>query len=366
MSTQASTAWSPPFAPGDPTPWFNAPSPNNPDYAFSTVAGRYVVLGFAPPPGPERDAAFSAFSAHRQAFNDTNLTAFIVLRDQDSIGRARDQLPGLRWFFDPAGEVSRLHGALDAQGRAHPYWLLLDPMLRVISSAPAADSARFFAELDRLPPADRHAGIEMVAPVVVVPRVFDEDLCRRLIACYEAQGGAPSGVMRTKDGKTVGVLDDFKNRRDAYIQDPALQNEVHYRLRRTLFPEIKRVFQWEPTRVERFLIACYDAEEGGYFKAHRDNETPGTLHRKFACSINLNAEDFEGGDVRFPEFGSRTYRPPTGGAVVFSCSVQHEATPVLRGRRFAYLPFLYDEAGELIRQANLASIVNPGDVTAEG
>ena len=39
----------------------------------------------------------------------------------------------------------------------------------------------------------------------------------------------------------------------------------------------------------------------------------------------------------------RTYRPPTGGAVVFCCSLQHEATPVTRGRRYAFLPFLYGE-----------------------
>ena len=49
-------------------------------------------------------------------------------------------------------------------------------------------------------------------------------------------------------------------------------------------------------------------------------------------TINLNADDYEGGDLRFPEFGPRTYRAPTGGAVVFSCSLLHEATPVTRGR----------------------------------
>jgi predicted 2-oxoglutarate/Fe(II)-dependent dioxygenase YbiX len=100
------------------------------------------------------------------------------------------------------------------------------------------------------------------------------------------------------------------------------------------------------------LIACYDAQEGGYFRPHRDNLSMGTAHRKFAVSINLNAEDFEGGDLRFPEFGPRTYRPPTGGAVVFACGLLHEATPVTRGRRYAVLPFLYDEAGEEIRVRN--------------
>ena len=44
--------------------------------------------------------------------------------------------------------------------------------------------------------------------------------------------------------------------------------------------------------------------------------------------------------------------PPTGGAVVFSCSLLHEATPVTSGKRYAFLPFLYDEEGARIGQKN--------------
>jgi predicted 2-oxoglutarate/Fe(II)-dependent dioxygenase YbiX len=39
--------------------------------------------------------------------------------------------------------------------------------------------------------------------------------------------------------------------------------------------------------------------------------------------------------------------------VVFSCSILHEATAVTQGERFAFLPFLYDEAAAEIRTANL-------------
>ncbi len=77
--------------------------------------------------------------------------------------------------------------------------------------------------------------------------------------------------------------------------------------------------------------------------------------RPRACpivTINLNA-DYEGGDLRFPEYGARTCRPPPGGACVFSCSILHEATPVTRGERFAFLPFLYDEAAAKVREENL-------------
>ena len=107
------------------------------------------------------------------------------------------------------------------------------------------------------------------------------------------------------------------------------------RLHRRLAPVIRKAYQYDPTRIERHIVARYDALEGGFFKAHRDNTTKGTAHRKFAVTINLNAEDYEGGDLRVPEFGQQGYRAPTGGAVVFSCSLLHEALP---GSRFEVIP----------------------------
>jgi len=351
--------WAPPFEAGDPAPWFEAPTPSSPHFHFSTTVGRYVLLGFMPSPGAARDAAFNAFSAHRRLFDDIRLTAFLVLRDPESIGQARDQPPGLRWFLDADGRVSSLYGALDAQGGEHPFWLLLDPSHRVLGAFPLDDTASLFTRVETLPAVADYAGVELYAPVLIVPRIFEVDLCRQLIDLYEADGGSPSGVMRDIDGRTVGVMDDFKRRRDVMVEDPDLRGRLQARIFRRLLPEIAKVFQFEVTRLERYLVACYDATEGGFFRPHRDNETLGTAHRKFAVSINLNAEDFEGGDLRFPEFGPRTCRPPTGGAVVFSCSLQHEATPVTRGTRYAYLPFLYDEAAAKIRDANRDKLATP-------
>ena len=125
------------------------------------------------------------------------------------------------------------------------------------------------------------------------------------------------------------------------------------RIVRRLVPEIHKVFQFQVTRLERYIIACYGADPGGYFRPHRDNTTKGTAHRRFAVTINLNAEEYEGCDLRFPEFGSTVYRAPTGGAVVFSCSLLHEATPMRRGTRYAFLPFLYDDAAARLREDNI-------------
>ena len=41
---------------------------------------------------------------------------------------------------------------------------------------------------------------------------------------------------------------------------------------------------------------------------------------------------------------------------MFSCSLLHEVSPVTSGRRYAFLPFLYDEEAARIREANSMSL----------
>jgi predicted 2-oxoglutarate/Fe(II)-dependent dioxygenase YbiX len=350
--------------PGGPAPLFVGQTPSNPTFSFANVAGRYLLLGFAPSDLQVRDEVFAMVGREMDILKDEHIACFIVLRDEASFARARDR-SGMRWFFDPDGKISRLYRALSEDGVETPMWVLVDPSLRVLFSLPMSETEQLFQRLRALPPPDDHAGVPLHAPVMITPRVFPADLCRRLIDYYEAKGGVASGVMRERDGKTVGVLDDFKKRRDCTIEDEALRAEARDAIRHRLLPEVLKAFRFEATRVERYIVARYDAEDGGYFRPHRDNLTSGTAHRQFACSINLNAEAFEGGDLRFPEYGTRTYRPPTGGAVVFSCSLLHEATPVTRGTRFAFLPFLYDEKGEEIRLRNEHLIVAPAQPEPE-
>ncbi len=100
-------------------------------------------------------------------------------------------------------------------------------------------------------------------------------------------------------------------------------------------------------------MSCYDSQIGGHFSRHRDNVNAGARHRRFAVSINLN-NDYDGCDLVFPEFGRRRYRAPHGGAVVFSTGALHEVTPITRGKRYAFLPFLYGEEEARQRQSNNA------------
>ena len=336
---------------GEPMPWFVCRSASNPTFNFASVAGRFILLGFPPSDPAEREKVFQVMRANVRLLSDSTVSCFTVLRDEESFSRARDR-EGVRWFFDPNGEIGRMYGAIDDTGTERPIWVVIDPSLRIVVIAPMAESEKLFARLAELPHPNGHAGVPLHAPVMIVPRVFEPELCQRLIAYYETHGGTPSGVMRERDGRTVGVLDDFKKRRDCFVEDSELRTVTRAAIDRRLAPEIRKAFRFRATRIERYIVARYGAEDGGYFRPHRDNLTGGTAHRQFAVSINLNAEDFEGGDLRFPEYGLRSYRPPTGGAVVFSCSLLHEALPVTRGVRYAFLPFLYDEEGEELRLKN--------------
>ena len=57
-------------------------------------------------------------------------------------------------------------------------------------------------------------------------------------------------------------------------------------------------------------------------------------------TLNLNGDQYEGGELTFPEYGPDLYKPGDGGAVIFSCSLLHEALPVTEGTRYALLTFL--------------------------
>jgi predicted 2-oxoglutarate/Fe(II)-dependent dioxygenase YbiX len=135
------------------------------------------------------------------------------------------------------------------------------------------------------------------------------------------------------------------------LREGELNLRIRAAIERRVLPELLKAYQFRASHIERYLVGCYAAEDEAHFGAHRDNNHKGVAHRKFAVSVNLN-DDFEGGEVVFPEYGARGFRPAPGGAVVFSCSLLHAVTPVTRGRRYAFLPFVYDEEGARIREEN--------------
>ncbi|HEY3789817.1 MAG TPA: 2OG-Fe(II) oxygenase [Urbifossiella sp.] len=344
---------------GEPAPWFTARCTANPKYQFDTVAGRYVILTFF---GTAADAAGQRIVAdierNSARFDVENYCLFGVSVDpeDESLGRVQQRVQGVMYFWDFDAAISKLYGVIAADGKTYQrLTIVLDQALRVLAILPLNEPATHIATLvkflETLPPMRT---IDVPAPILVAPNVFEPKFCRALIDLYERRGGSESGYMKEIDGITVPVLNaNYKRRADYAIVEEDVIREAETRLRRILIPEIKKVFNFTASHIERYIVACYDAVNGGFFKRHRDHTTKGTAHRRFAVTINLNAEEYEGGDLRFPEFGVRLYRAPTGGAVVFSCALSHEVQRMTRGKRYAFLPFLYDDEAAKIQAANL-------------
>jgi len=362
------------LAPGDPAPWFTQRASSNDRYHFGTVAGRYLVLAFF---ASSTRSAFSEvrrlIESARALFNDTHLAFFGISADAADEERLKASLPGIRYVWDGDGTVSRLYGSLPldpapAEAR-RDLWFVLDPALRIraVTGITSGSANELGALLRHLPPVAEHAGVEVPAPVLYLPGVLEPELCAELVQIYTRGGGEDSGFMRQVDGRTVLVVDHaHKRRMDHVITDAGVRERLWQRFERRVFPEIKKAYQFDVTRMERFLVACYEAEQRGHFQPHRDNTTSGTAHRRFAVTVNLN-DGFSGGDLHFPEFSPRRYRPPIGGAVVFSCSLLHAVDAVTQGRRFAFLPFLYDESAARVRASNnafLSAEVAPYQYTA--
>lgn len=351
----------PRFVPGEPAPWFHANAlSGNPRFAFNTIAGRPVMMLFMGSGAfPASAGALAVVAKHRDLFDDvTACLCGVSFDDRDVIeGRIEQQIPGIRWFLDADRAISKAYHAAvgeDSKAGYRPHWLLLDRTLRVAGGFAIDQGEEAMAALRQL---IARTDEPATAPALIVPRVFEPTFCRQLIEAYDVDGGQESGFMRDIDGVTVEQFDHHHKRRSDYmVEDVALHRAIHARLQRLLLPMIHRAFQFDVTRVERLLVARYGSEEGGHFRAHRDNTTAGTAHRRFACTINLNTDDYEGGDLCFLEYGDRTYRAPTGGALVFSCSLLHEARPVTKGQRYAFLPFFYDDAAAQVREANLAKV----------
>jgi predicted 2-oxoglutarate/Fe(II)-dependent dioxygenase YbiX/peroxiredoxin len=349
---------------GDPAPFFVQRTSTNPRFHFHTVASKYIVLCFyATGELAQSRAALEFIRKSRTVLANRPIVFFGVSHDpaDESDRGIKDEAPGHRYFYDDDGTIGRLYGSLPRDAAAPPdpktarrFWLVLDPSFRVAYRVPfqqnGAERPLLLDFLSGLPEPGQWSGLELRAPILILPNVFEPSLCEALIDLYEKQGGQESGFMRNIDGKTVHVNDArHKRRKDYVIEDRRFLDETRARIHRRVVPQIKKAYQFSVTRMERYIVACYAAEDGAHFNPHRDDTTAGTAHRRFAVSINLN-DDFEGGEVGFPEYGPKAYKAPRGGAVVFSCSLLHSVSMVTQGRRYAFLPFLYDEDAALIRK----------------
>jgi predicted 2-oxoglutarate/Fe(II)-dependent dioxygenase YbiX len=341
---------------GDPVPRFVARTITGVPFDLTVGAGRWIVLCFLGSPSDRRAIEeLGQLLQERPLFDEDRLVVHGVFTAPPADPSVLASLsgPALSFFADYDGAITRAFG-----GGART--VVLDPMLRAVANIPFDYPDGHAQTLRRLmkglPPVGESDGVAMTAPVLIVPRVFDFALCEHMIALYDRLGGTDSGFLLDVAGKTATVVDHrLKQRGDLAIALPELREAIRSQIVRRLVPAIACFFQFQATRMDRYIVACYDSEVGGHFHRHRDNVNAGAQHRRFAVSINLN-KDYDGCDLLFPEFGRTAYRAPAAGAVVFSCGALHQVTPITRGRRYAFLAFLYGEADAARREANNARL----------
>lgn len=244
-------------------------------------------------------------------------------------------------LLDPLGELGR---AFASNG---PLAVIVDAAGRVADVLLQPTPDAIAAQVRQLYTASQPAVVQAKAPVLLLDRVVDPSLCRTLIAHWQRN----DKVSNTVGGPQGNVVNgDVKRRHDVSLDDPRLFVQLRDCLARRVVPVILRAFHVGIVVIEAPIIGCYDAESGGRFGRHRDNTSSYTAHRQFALSLNLNPdEEYEGGELRFPEFGRELYRPVAGGALIFSSSLLHEVVPVTRGRRFGVFTFL-SASGPALRQ----------------
>jgi peroxiredoxin len=337
----------PPLAAGDIAPVCVLPALDGGiiDLRGDDIAGNPVVILFCPKFAPAVDEVVAGVSAARDTLAALGARLFAITLEPARAAAARNlPLPVLR---DRDGEVFR---AFNANTRDQPTIVVLRPnqhVLAIVKSPPQAQAAEALALVERLAAERRPVAMAPHPPVLVVPDVLSAADCRRLVTVYETRGQT---FMPPGEGiDYIGT--DYKmripeygrgDRIDHWIVDQDTETLLRQRLELRLIPEIAKAFQYRITRWERMRIGCYEGQRGGELHGHRDDVEP-TPYRRFAMSINLNLDEFAGGELRFPEFGDQRYRPENGAAIVFSSSLLHEALHVVSGRRLVLLAFLFGD-----------------------
>ena len=335
---------------GDRAPFTFGMTKDKAFYSFDSQAGRSAVVllvGSAPPAvAAPYVAAFEAL-ALEFARRETDVIMLIDAHGPYVLDHAETPVSLARTVFCLPG-IFRQWGFSGGAPRVH----VVDRNARVITPIAAGDpDATARAALACLPSSE--AAAECPAPILIVPNIFAAGFCRDLIDHFESNPHIVGG-MASMDayGNAFHKVDPAKKKREDFVlrpEDP-FHDSIVETLSRTCAPEIKRAFQFDAAYTDRILIARYD-DDGGCFLRHRDNAAPGVAFRQFALSINLNTEEYEGGHLLFPEYNSHCFKPARGAGVVFSASLLHEATPVLKGSRYVLLTFLHNAEGEARRLA---------------
>ncbi|MGH6937756.1 2OG-Fe(II) oxygenase [Hypericibacter sp.] len=339
-----------PLEAGDPAPPVGAlDETGTPVFTHADlVTGRPLVLLFCPADGDSLQETLIAFRDRGADFAGLDALLFAFSRMALEANRATHaalQLP-FKLMSDPTGNIHEIYGA-----EAALLAVILDRnhriarILRAPSPAALADSVLACLRAG-FPP--RGLRVQTQAPILLLPRVLGEADCARLVQLFHrpvnawrSDGFHSEGHDRETGDFKVDHAGAYGQLTEYVVREPGAQKFLDHCFNRRVAREIRKAFQTRVGQREDYRIARYDSASGGVLRAHRDNATKETAHRRFTMTINLNAGDYEGGALRFREYGDHYYEVERGTAVIWSATLLHEVMPVTKGARFVLGVHMY-------------------------
>ncbi len=320
------------------------------------AAGRPMLLVFLSGDAPERWA--EDLAGFRDAQDEIATLGGLIFGITPCPVQVNGELHGAQGLkfpllSDPKGEVFNAYGLDPKRDRGRATTLLLDRNFRVqeliVAKSGQPQGAAALAALQAAVAGEQPITFGVHPPILVIPRVLAPEDCARLIETWHrpVKVWSSDGLVSDGHDKETG---DFKVSNESHgrvlhyvIRNPELQTALDRKVGRRIGPEIRKAFQTSVSKREEYRIACYDSAESGNLPAHRDNPTPKTKHRRFTLVVALNGGEYQGGELRFREYGPHSYSAETGTAIIWSAALLHEVGAVTAGRRFMLGTHLYGE-----------------------
>ena len=331
---------------GDTAPIVHAPdhTGNHASTGVDQLAGKPILLLFCPMLDEPSLIAIRALAAELAQVAQAALFA-ISRQGIEANAAVHDRLAlPFAILADTRADIFKGYGVDPFPAEPSATLFMLDAGHRVARvlerMEPAALAAEALAELRRLGAARADVTLQAHPPVLVLPRMLSLEDCaflaeiwRRNVPEYPTDGFTNAGTRREAGDFKVVHDGGYGCAVEYIVQDESLQRFIDGRLRRRLLPEIRKAFQATGLQREGYRIAGYEARAGGFLNPHRDDSIPTNVNRRFTMTVNLNAGDYEGGELRFREYGEQLYAVERGTAIVWSASLLHEVLPVAKGRR---------------------------------
>jgi hypothetical protein len=317
-----------PLTVGGFVPWFSARN-NNGDVAhIHLAAGKWVILVLTSV--HYKDSLLGKYSW----LGDLNASSWMSFIVTDQVIKHTDSI-----FLNVLSNVDS--SEIEFLARSDPQIIVADPMLRIVACFRGEDSANQAQDyVTSLSGHDMSRFAANSAPILRLPYLLPKSYCQYLIELFDGNCAGTSECLMETNGIITGVTEpSLKSRKDIIIGPGPVFDFMSQKIHSIIWPAVERFLGGADVCMDRLLLSCYESAIGGRFVRHRDNVHITTSHRRFAVSIGLN-EDFEGGEIFFPEFDRQGCKPSVGEAVIFSAGILHEVRPVLKGKRYVLLTFL--------------------------